>query len=466
MKGFLIAGTASGVGKTSVSLAIIAAIRRRGLVVQAFKGGPDFLDTGHLTRVSGRIARNVDTWMLSRNANLDVISQASQGADLILVEGMMGLFDGKSGDSEAGSSAEIAKLLKLPVVLVLDACKSARSAAAVVLGFEMFDPELPLAGVILNRVSGARHYAMLEAAIGSACKTPLLGWMPREPAISIPERHLGLHTAEEYGEAEVENGATAQQIEALASLAEKHLRLEPLMSLECGPETALSAQRGPRESKHAIRVGVARDRAFSFYYEDNLDLLRQHGATIVPFSPLDDASLPAGLDLLYLGGGYPEIYAQQLSANGTMLASIKAFIASGKPVYAECGGMMYLSQRLTTTEDTAHRMAGVLPFATEMTTALVNFGYVSVELIRDCILGRAGTTIRGHSFHHSRIVGPVVSDTSYHVTYSLSGKQESEGYCIGNVLASYIHLHFRAAPSIALCLVNAARAQQGIEVPA
>jgi cobyrinic acid a,c-diamide synthase len=464
MKGFLIAGTASGVGKTTVSLAIMAAMRERGLVVQAFKGGPDFLDTGHHTRISGRIARNVDTWMLSTKDNIDCFSQASAGADLVVVEGMMGLFDGKSGDSEAGSSAEIAKLLRLPVVLVVDAGKSVRSVAAVVLGFELFDPELPLAGVILNRVAGERHYRMLEAAIGSRCKTPLLGWMPREPAISIPERHLGLHTAEEYDEAGAER-ATAQQIETLSSLAEKHLILEPLMSLECGLTTATTAPSGLSEGT-PIRVGVASDRAFSFYYEDNLDLLRQQGALIVPFSPIHNASLPDDLDMLYLGGGYPELYAQHLSSNASMLASIKAFIASGKPVYAECGGMMYLSQQLTAVDGTAHRMAGVLPFSIEMTRALVDFGYVSVELTQDCILGKAGTTIRGHSFHHSRIVGGVVPATSYRIEYSLSGRQVNEGYSIGNVLATYIHLHFRAAPSIALSLMNAARAQQRTEVSA
>ena len=464
MKGLLIAGTASGVGKTTVSLALLAAMRRRGVVVQPFKGGPDFLDTGHHTRISGRIARNVDTWMLSAEANKDVVVQAARDADAILVEGMMGLFDGKNGDSEAGSSAEIAKILKLPVVLVLDAGKSARSLAAVVLGFEMFDPLLPLAGVILNRVAGERHYRMLEAAIRSACKTPLLGWMPRETSISIPERHLGLHTAEEVDGATVQNESTAKQIEALNSLAEKHLDLERLMSLQCGLDiTPLSLQVSGVDTA-TIRIGVARDRAFSFYYEDNLDLLRQHKALIVPFSPTHDASLPADLDALYLGGGYPELYAQQLSSNSSMLASIRAFVASGKPVYAECGGMIYISQQLTTLDGVTHPMAGILPFTMEMTSRLVQFGYVTVELTHDCLLGLSGTVIRGHSFHYSRVTNDVFAATNYRVQYSLSGKQESEGYNVGNVLASYIHLHFRAAPSVALHLIEAARKQQATQV--
>jgi len=464
MKGLLIAGTASGVGKTTISLAIMAAMRRRGLVVQAFKGGPDFLDTGHHTRVSGRTARNVDTWMLSAVANRAVVSQAAQGADFIVVEGMMGLFDGKCGDSDAGSTAEIAKLLKLPVVLVLDAGKSARSVAAVVLGFEMFDLELPLAGVILNRVAGERHFTMLQAAIASKCKTVVLGWLPREPAISIAERHLGLHTAEEFTGTEAESVATAKQIEVLRTLAEKHLDLDALSCLECGLESVTAARPVSDREEIGVRVGVARDRAFSFYYEDNLDLLRLRGASIVPFSPMNDAALPADLDLLYLGGGYPELYAHQLNSNASMLASIQAFVASGKPVYAECGGMIYLSQQLTTLDGVPHCMAGVLPFSMEMTTALVRFGYVTVEFSRDCLLGKAGTTVRGHSFHHSRVVGDVVPSTNYRVEYSLSGKREDEGYSVGNVLASYIHLHFRAAPSIAQSLMEAARAQKLAEV--
>src|SRR5580698_4277269 len=211
MTGLLVAGTASGVGKTTVTLALLAAMRRRGLVVQAFKGGPDFLDTGHHTRISGRAARNLDTWMLGLAANKDVLRQAAQGADAVLAEGMMGLFDGKDGATESGSSAEIAKLLQLPVILVVDASKSARSIAAVVLGFELFDSQLPLAGIILNRVAGDRHFRMLEAAILSACKTPILGWLPRDPAIAIPERHLGLQTAEELDERE-DQGITEKQI--------------------------------------------------------------------------------------------------------------------------------------------------------------------------------------------------------------------------------------------------------------
>jgi cobyrinic acid a,c-diamide synthase len=445
MKGFLIAGTASGVGKTTVTLAIIAAIRKRGLIVQPFKGGPDFLDTGHLTRTAGRTARNLDTWMLSTAANEDVLREASGGADLVIVEGMMGLFDGKDGATDNGSSAEIAKLLQLPVVLVLDASKSARSIAAVVLGFEQFDPELQLAGVVLNRPASERHFKMLEMAINCSCKTPVLGWLPRDAGIAIPERHLGLHTAEEFNNRE----GLQRQRDMLAILAEKHLKLDALLPLKCGFTFKGGSHIDPRTEEPSIRIGVARDQAFSFYYEDNLDLLRQQGAEIVPFSPMVDTALPENLDALYLGGGYPELYAHQLSGNQPMLDSIRMFAASNRPVYAECGGMIYLSRQLTTSDGHTHAMAGILPFSMEMTDKLMKFGYVTVDLKRDCLLGVRGTTLRGHSFHYSRITEVPVLATSYRVNYSLSTQQEDEGFSSGNILASYIHIHFRTQPDIA-----------------
>jgi len=450
MKGFLIAGTASGVGKTTVTLAITAALRRRGYVVQPFKGGPDFLDTGHHTRISGRAARNLDTWMLTAAANRDVLRSAAHGADVFLVEGMMGLFDGKGGESETGSSAEIAKLLKLPVVLVLDAGKTARSIAAVVLGFELFDPELVLAGVILNRVASERHYQMLRTAIEATCRTPVFGWLPRDPGISIPERHLGLQTAEERAK----DSGLEIQIDTLAALAEEHLDIASLLQLECGLELRDDVPASLRRSESRVRIGVARDRAFSFYYEDNLDLLREHGATVVEFSPLCDAALPQDLDALYLAGGYPELYAERLSANTWMLAAIRAFAASGRPVYAECGGMMYLSRSVTTAEGADHPMADVLPFGIEVTGKLVGFGYVTVELNADCLLGAIGTVLRGHSFHYSRIAKGEDVPTNYLVRYSLSGREENEGYRVGNVLASYVHLHFRAGADIARSFVD------------
>jgi cobyrinic acid a,c-diamide synthase len=459
VKGLLIAGTASGVGKTTVALAIMAGLRRRGLVVQPFKCGPDFLDTGHHTQICGRTARNLDTWMLSVEANRSVLRNGARGADVMIAEGMMGLFDGKSGSTETGSSAEIAKLLKLPVVLVVDAAKSARSVAAVVLGFESFDTELRLAGVILNRVSSERHYGMLRDAIEASCKTKILGWLPPEPAIAIPERHLGLQ-----GAAETSAESLEAAVGTLASLAEKQLDLDGLLGLECGLEMVegASAPIAGSRFRDAVRVGVASDLAFSFYYEDNLEMLRGHGVEIVRFSPLHDRSLPSGLDALYFGGGYPELHAAQLSGNRQMLQEVRAFAASGRPVYAECGGMLYLSESLAAGDQT-YAMTGVLPLTMQMTGKLVQFGYVTVEFSDDCLLGCKGTIVRGHSFHYSRIASRGEVGTSYRVQYSMSGKEEMEGFHQGSVLASYIHLHFRANPVVAENFVAAIRRARSLQ---
>jgi cobyrinic acid a,c-diamide synthase len=463
MRGLLVAGTASGVGKTTVALAIMAGLRQRGLAVQPFKCGPDFLDTSHHTQICGRMSRNLDTWMLSTEANQSVLRDSTQDADVVVAEGMMGLFDGKSGGSEAGSSAEIAKLLKLPVVLVVDAAKSARSIAAVVMGFELFDPELQLAGVILNRVANERHYKMLREAITASCRAKVLGWLPREPAITIPERHLGLQGAGQIFADGEESAKT--RIDALATLAEQFFDLDGLLELQCGLSMGEQVQRAASAASGAspIRIGLAADAAFSFYYEDNLDLLRGQGAEIVRFSPMEDTHLPHGLDALYLGGGYPELYAEQLSGNRQMLDQIHAYAASGRPVYAECGGMLYLSESFEIANGKNYPMAGVLPLSVEMTGKLVQFGYATVEFTEDCLLGKKGTVIRGHSFHYSRIASQAGMATSYRVQYSISGKEELEGFHLGNVLASYIHLHFRANPVVAEHFVTAIRNSMALQ---
>jgi cobyrinic acid a,c-diamide synthase len=319
---------------------------------------------------------------------------------------------------------------------------------------------LPLAGVILNRVAGERHYEMLREAIESSSKTKILGWLPFEAAIAIPERHLGLHGAAEQA-AEGREAA----IDAFGALATKHLDLDGLLELECGLEMAGVEPRlvATPAFADAVRVGVPSDHAFSFYYEDNLDLLREQGAEIVWFSPMTDASLPSGLDALYLGGGYPELHAKQLSSNRPMLEEVRTFAASGRPVYAECGGMLYLSESLSVDED-SYSMAGVLPLSMQMTDRLVQFGYVTVEFTEDCLLGRQGTVVRGHSFHHSRIASQGEVATNYRVQYSMSGKEELEGFRQGNVLASYIHLHFRANPAVAENFVAAIRRARSLQV--
>jgi cobyrinic acid a,c-diamide synthase len=364
---------------------------------------------------------------------------------------MMGLFDGVSGGNEEGSSAEIAKLLDLPVVLVLDAGNSVRSVAAVALGFEKFDSALRVEGWVLNRVAGEHHFRMLQSAIRSATTVPILGWFPHDPAVAIPERHLGLHTAAE------ETGMSGR-LAALAALAHQQLDLGLLMQFESSPcRESRPVSRVDARAADPVRVGVARDHAFSFYYEDNLDALRELGAEIVEWSPLHDKELAADIDALYIGGGYPELYAEQLSGNRDLRKQVRAFSQTGRPVYGECGGMMYLAEELRTSDGLSFPMAGVLPLSVEMTEQLVHFGYTDVHFREDCLLGTKGTVVRGHSFHCSRVTENSPIAPAYSVHYSLSEKQTLEGYSRNNVLASYIHLHFGSNPVLARTFLRRTR---------
>ncbi len=447
VRGLVIAGTQSGVGKTTFTLGLIYALRRRGLTVQPFKVGPDFIDPGHHTRAAGRLSRNLDGWMLSREANLALFRRHAATAQVAVVEGVMGLFDGYDGASEAGSTAQMAKWLGLPVLLVVDARALARSAAALVQGFAGFDPDLPFAGVVFNRIGGAAHLHHLEQALSGLAGVKCFGGLPREPHLAIPERHLGLTTAEDHP-------LEDEHLAHLADFLEEHLDLDGLLAAL--PVLSLAPPAPPAAAAPTVRLGVARDRAFCFYYPENLELLAQAGAELVPFSPLTAAQLPENLHGLYLGGGYPELYAAQLAANAGLKRHLAAAAAAGLPVYAECGGLMYLSREIEDLEGNSYPMAGVLPFKVRMLKRLRALGYREVTLAADGLLGPAGTTARGHEFHYSEIAaetgGPLAR------LYRLSARQGKqappEGYRINNVLASYVHLHFGSNPAVARHLVE------------
>jgi len=437
------------VGKTTIALGLMAAFRRRGLAVQPFKCGPDFIDAGHHTRVCERPSRNLDGWMLSGETNRALFAQHAWMADIAIVEGVMGLFDGARNSGE-GSTAAMAKHLCLPVLLVVDASKMAASAAALVRGFETFDPAVRIAGVVFNQVGSAGHYGLLREALEQADCAPAVGYLPREASLRIPERHLGLYTAHE----EV---LSKPALDHLSSLMEQSVNLDRVLEL-AALEAGYKAVAVPsRAAGDAARIAVARDRAFCFYYEDNLDALRAAGAEIVEFSPLADRTLPEGTDALYIGGGYPELYAAALSANHSMRAAIEQFAEGGGPAYAECGGLMYLGRHLRTPDGHDWAMVGVLPFGTVLTDRLVRFGYTEVSFTSDCLVGRAGTTARGHSFHYSTIDGDTDADCVYRVRSTLSGAESAEGYVVGNVLASYIHLHFLSNSELAANFVRAAQ---------
>jgi len=439
------------VGKTTVATALIAALARRGLRVQPFKIGPDFIDPGFHARACGRPSHNLDGWMLSRDANLALFASASAGADIAIVEGVMGLFDGRDAASEQGSTAEMAKWLHAPVLLVADGSAMARSAAALLRGFECFDPDLDLAGVLWNRIGGKGHAGILREAVETHCRAAALGFLPRTENISLPERHLGLVMAGEFLDAP-RLGEMADWIEAGVDL-DRLLKLASERSLSfeipSPPQTVTAPGR-------LARIGLARDAAFCFYYQDNLDLLVANGAELVEFSPMTDAALPADLDGLYLGGGYPEIHAARLAGNRPMREAIHRFVLSGSPVYAECGGFMYLTEAIVDIEGREYPMVGLFPARARMQERFAALAYIEAEALDDSLWLRAGERLRGHEFRYSQIDGmaPEIGRS-----FRLHGAKDSrlEGYAMGSVLAGYAHLHFRSAPDFARRFVRGCR---------
>lgn len=452
-KGLIIAGTHSGVGKTTVTLGIMAALKRRGMTVAPFKVGPDFIDPGHHARITGRTGRNLDGWMLSRAYNETSFRRHLQTVDIGVVEGVMGLFDGYDGRSEAGSTAEMAKWLGLPIVLVVDARSMARSAAALVQGFERFDGELNFAGVVFNRIGSAGHLELLKESLCGLVTMPCLGGIFRDPDITIPERHLGLLTPEDFPLGD-------QRETFLADLIEKSLDVGALLERLPEIDPSFCEKPGqPNTIPPEVRIGVARDNAFSFYYEDNLALLEAKGASLVYFSPLSDPHLPEDLDGLYFGGGYPELHADRLSRNSTLIDEIRCAGEAGMPIYGECGGFMYLCRELTDPDGRTVPLVGRFPFSIRMRDRLKALGYREIHLLADTPLGPSGTRVRGHEFHYSEIAGSGAPDIEgvYRVADRSGQVKSGEGYLSGRTLGSYFHLHFGSCPEVAQHFTTACR---------
>ena len=450
--GFIIAGTSSGSGKTTLTLAFMAALSARGYRLAPFKIGPDFIDPGHHTRVTGAASRNLDGWMLTRDYNQTLFDRCRQKADLAVVEGVMGLYDGYDGRSEAGSTAQMAKWLNLPVVLVVDARSMARSAAALVQGFERFDPRVRFAGVAFNRIGSARHLTYLQEALEGHVAMPCLGGIPRDASIEIPERHLGLHTADDHP-------LEKEKITRLAQLIETHISMDGLLATLKAPRASsrpLVAAGGKTIGR--VRIGVARDAAFCFYYPDNLELMEDFGAEIVFFSPLTDGTLPEDLDGVYFGGGYPELHAALLAANSPLRTAVRGCSQANMPIYAECGGFMYLCDHLTDLDGQTYPMAGCFPFGTRMLTRRKALGYREIQLTAPAPLGPAGLVGRGHEFHYSELSATDRSIASIYAVSPRSGAAPStEGYRIRQTLGSYIHLHFGSNPDMARHFVASCR---------
>jgi len=434
----------------------MAALARRGLKVAPFKVGPDFIDPGHHSRITGAVSRNLDGWMLSKAYNLACFQDAARLADVAVIEGVMGLFDGYDGKTESGSTAQMAKWLGVPVLLTVDARSMARSAAAVVMGFENFDRDLNFAGVVFNNLGSRRHLGYLTEALENTVSMPLLGGIIRDQEISIPQRHLGLFTREDHP-------LSAEMIKRLAAVVENSVNLERLLESlpEVTPPNPESVTASPQKSA-AVRIGVARDNAFCFYYQDNLDLLEVSGARLVFFSPIDDARLPADIDGLYFGGGYPELAAERLAANADLRNQIREKSRADMPIYAECGGFMYLCRELSDQNQKRFPMAGCFPFGAQMDSRLKALGYREITLTRDTIIGPAGQTMRGHEFHYSALEKiQTKTDTVYRLTDRAGIDKSPEGYYENRTLGSYTHLHFGSQPRIAAHFVAACDAYRG-----
>jgi cobyrinic acid a,c-diamide synthase len=446
----IIAGTHSGVGKTTVTLAILTALRVRGRRVQSFKVGPDFIDPSHHAAVTGRPSRNLDGWMLEADVIRGIFKRAATDADLCIIEGMMGLFDGSSPVSEVGSTAELAKQLDAPVLLVVDGSAMARSAAAMVSGYATFDPALRVAGVLFNRVSSEGHYKLLKESVEQETDVMVVGYLRPDPAVAISDRHLGLVTAMEQG--------TGELYYLLANAAAETIDLGRIEALarSCRELTVVASQPVLRNQGSTVRVGVAQDRAFCFYYPDNLELLEAAGAELVKFSPLNDQVLP-DVDMLYLGGGYPELHGAALAGNIAMQKAIRQFAERGGPIYAECGGMMYLTQAIRDLEGTSHEMVGLFPAEAVMSKVRMTLGYRELQVSQPCVLGEVGVTVRGHEFHYSLVEPKGRVQYACTLTDAQGQFKGQDGLVVGNTVGLYSHLHFASQPKIAASLIASAR---------
>ncbi|HZV73754.1 MAG TPA: cobyrinate a,c-diamide synthase [Conexibacter sp.] len=444
----VVAGTSSGAGKTTVSCGLIGALRARGLVVQGFKVGPDYIDPSHHALASGRPGRNLDAFLSGPELIAPLLRHGGEGADLAVIEGVMGMFDGASGRGELASTAHVAKLLDAPVLLVVDAAAMARSAAAIVHGYRTFDPDVNVAGVIFNRVGSDHHEQLLREAL-APLDVPVLGALRRDERVLTPERHLGLVPA---GERE-ERSRTA--LDELAQLAARHVDLDAVERLA----RAAPAVPGPAWSPAptdppaaGARVAIARGPAFSFHYEENLELLAAAGAELLPFDPLRDEALPPDAGALVLAGGFPEVFGAELAANARLRAAVAAFAAAGRPILAECGGLLYLCRELD-----GHAMCGVLPARGRMTGRLT-LGYREAVAATATPWLDAGERVRGHEFHCSQ-VEPLDGASPHDAAWTLSarGAERREGIVAGALHASYLHVHWAAHPHLALRLAHAVR---------
>jgi cobyrinic acid a,c-diamide synthase len=441
----IVAGVASGVGKTTIATGLMAALAARGLRVQGYKVGPDYIDPTYHRAATARPSYNLDSWLSSPALVRQRFEAGMRDADMAVIEGVMGLFDGRKQTRDTASTAEVARLLNAPVVLVIDVSHMGQSVAAVVHGFQHLDPHVRLAGVILNKVASSDHEATLRYALAEWTNVSVLGAIRRDASLTIPGRHLGLIPAAETAIEVQKVGRVVEEVvdvEEVLRVAHAAGQLPPPpMQEEHASELAALSVKLELTSAH-IRIGLALDKAFSFYYPEMLEILTELGVEVVPFSPLQDRKLPEDVDLLYFGGGFPEVFAAQLAENTEMLTDVRVAVQRGVPLYAECGGYMYLGKICIDTNGKGHKLVGALPYTFRMGTERAQVGYREVTMLRDTLMAPAGTQLRGHEFHWSRIVEPLLEGR---VAYRVEGRDlVCEGYASETLLASYIHIPLAA----------------------
>lgn len=443
----VIAGVRSGVGKTTIATAIMAALARRGYKVQPFKAGPDYIDPSYHEVACGVPSRNLDTWLLPHAAVLELFQRAAARSQISVVEGVMGVFDGHSSLTEDGSTAELAKLLDAPVILVVDAAKVARSVAAEVLGYQQFDPGLRIAGVILNGVGGPRHLDFCQPQIEATTGLPVLGYLPRRDEFVQPERHMGLIPT-------VEGTVARRWYDSLVAQVEETFDLDHIVRLaeSCNAPPSRAEVYPEHAQPKRARIAIARDKAFSFYYQDSLDLLEAWGAELVPFSPLESDRLPEGIGGIYIGGGFPEMFASDLAGNYAMRDALLDAISRGVPVYGECGGLMYLGRSLSDLEGKQHPMVGAIPAVSAMSNTRLTLGYREVESQTDNPLMRRGQRVRAHEFHWSTLEEPPAPENAVYKV--VDQENRADGFHVGSVWASYVHIHLGSDPAMARRFVD------------
>jgi len=452
--GIVVAGLSGGSGKTIVSLGIAAAFKEKGFVVSPFKKGPDYIDAGWLSQAAGRPCYNLDTFLCSSSVVQHSYQQNSINSDVSVIEGNRGLYDGIDTDGST-STSELAKLLNLPVLLVLDCTKSTRTMAALLMGCMNFDPDINICGVVLNRVAGPRHEGKVRANIEKSCKIPVFGSIPKLKAAEFPERHMGLVTSQEHG-------FSQKAVVAAAKVAEKHIDLDGLYETIIKNSPAGKAVTGQKQAgsttpfDESATIGIVKDSAFQFYYPDNIDALKNLGANIVYISPLNEKNIP-DVHAIYMGGGFPETHAPQLAENKTFRDDLKKLSEKGLPIYAECGGLIFLGQSIRL-GDKDYPMSGILPIKFGLSKRPQGHGYTKVEVANENPFFQKGETLRGHEFRYSSILE--IDYTDEQMAFKMErGKgilEKKDGFFKKNTFGTYTHIHALGTISWAGSLVQKA----------